>query len=154
MTTTAHQDAAVVAAMTPPAMLAVVQHMIDRHLPAPLTISQPSYGDRELPVLIYSGDIDPWVDSVAVDTVIDEPAGVAGRMRRTVHARLDNGIRVALMSLLDMFVRCVGEAATCGSLVGGKDDVEPGCLHGRDLCAVHRTECSECVDDRRQACDE
>lgn len=58
----------------PIAMYAVAQHMIDRSLPAPISIDSAGVTrERLVKVAVSSVDLDAWLDSMVVDDELHEP---------------------------------------------------------------------------------
>lgn len=86
------------------ANLALAQHIVDHHLPAPLEISLPSFVDEDkgLNIRVVRGDLDQWLDSLNVDKVTTQvhDHDVFGRWTVTSYAvRLpDTGTCVVLTS--------------------------------------------------------
>lgn len=116
-------------------MLAVAQHMVDHHLPAPLSINRPTLGERDVPVLVYCADLDTWVATLHVDRSTDEPCHARGKVRRVVHGRLDNGVRIVITSVVPALV----EPAY---LPDDRDIVEPLGPQARALAKLHTGEVS------------
>jgi hypothetical protein len=90
-----------VVATTPIAMYAVAQHMLDRGLPAPLSITSPSPctdGTASIQVGVFAHQVDAWAASIDVDTETVTPTDtVTGYERVAYDGRLpDNGIRITV----------------------------------------------------------
>lgn len=157
MTTTTDRDpvkqARLVAATTPYALSALSSHLIDLWLPTPEQIEVRS--DTGITLWILAQDLEAWKvttdhEPVTVETRTDRPFGLAPFDVHTMPAVLHcSAVRVTIKwTTPSDAVVCTGLDGTCTSIVDATPD-EPGCAHGRDLCAEHRTECPDCVDDLR-----
>lgn len=147
------------AATVPIAMRSLADHIIDRKLPGPAAVNIPgtivSEADvPEVTILLDRRSVLAWIgslDSPGDHTVNPHPGrgwwhdltGTASSIR----------VRLSWWVSLD-HQTCEGG---CGDTICrcGNDDlcprtVEQACTHGRDLCHADMSQCSECVDDRRQ----
>lgn len=84
----------------PIAMYAVAQHMLDRGLPAPLSITAPSPctdGTASIQVGVFSHQVDTWVESIDLDAETTSPITLQGYEQVAYDGRLpDTGVRVTV----------------------------------------------------------
>lgn len=104
-----------VAATTPIAMYAVAQHMLDRGLPAPISITAPSPcidGTTSIQVGVFSHQVDAWVESIDLDSeTVSSTESLTSHERVAYDGRLpDTGVRVT--------VRCTRRLVSPLHLVG------------------------------------
>lgn len=148
MTTTTEREAAWTAATMPYALSGLAFHLIDFHLPVPESID------------IREGRITLWLrhEDVAAWRVVSnfEPETVKTGIGARRHAfEGHRALAVLHGSCAKVTFRwttpseaivCTGLDDTCRNIVDETPD-EPGCAHGHNLCAEHRTECDQCRDE-------
>lgn len=144
-----------IAASVPWALRSLADHITTHELPGPADINLPGtlIADTEIPtvlILLDERSTLKWIRSLdkAAEATITEHTGGAWYdligVANCVRVRLSWWVSGPYVDV------CEGEDGTCRALVGDRDSIEPGCVHGRALCAVHRPECSQCVDDAHQ----
>lgn len=147
MTTTTERETLWARATMPYALSGLAFHLIDFHLPVP---DQIDIRDGRITLYIYAQDVDAWrlVSDFATETV-ETRTHLRAFDVHTVDAVLHcSGVKVTFRwtTPSDAIV-CEGLDQTCTRLVGDPEADEPGCAHGHNLCAEHRTECDQCRDE-------
>jgi hypothetical protein len=86
--------------VTPVALYAVAQHMLDHQLPAPFAIDAARSDNSGVRVSVYSPDLDAWLDSIVVDEETTRPIS---RLREIVDYR---GRLLASVGYVQVTVSC------------------------------------------------
>lgn len=118
-TSTTKQDTA--AKTAPLAMYAVARHMLDHELPAPFSISPPTFDDQVVKVAVPATALDAWVDAIDIDAetgfvtepvAADAPAILHGCERVAVRGQI-----AAACGLVRVEVRSIQQTRVGGGLV-------------------------------------
>lgn len=152
MTTTTERETLWARATMPYALSGLAFHLIDFDLPVPHEIS---IRDGRITLWLMTADVTAWaayadLGPETVKTRSDRDGGIAHTFEvHTVDAVLHcSGVKVTYRwTAPSDAVVCEGLDQTCTRLVGDPESDEPGCAHGHNLCAEHRTECDQCRDE-------
>ena len=142
---TVHSEAVALATM-PYALCGLGEHMIDHALPSPSDVEANSHGVR---VWLDPDHVPAW--RATTDTVSLSRKPTEGPWdSHTCEAVLHGSCVRVTFRWITLWPVC--EHPECSDFVAPTDSqtYPAGCTHGRDLCAMHKLHCGDCVEELRE----